>query len=174
MYGALDNTPINPNFLSPLNFRFHVKKLPHVNWFVQQVNVPQILSTPPDTTNPMVNFGVTADHLQYSPLEVTFAVDEDLKNYLEVHNWIKGETFPQYSEQYKDLQDKPPMSGEGLYSDMTIIIQSSAKIANYEINFTDGFPISLGGFTLQTTDKSVKYLTAKATFKYTNYDIVKI
>lgn len=174
MNGALDNTPLNPNFLSPLNFKFHVKKLPNVNFFVQQVNIPEIKSVPPETTNPMVNYGVTADHLQYSHLEVTFKVDEDLLNYLEIHNWIKGETFPQYSEQYKDLQDKPVMSGEGLYSDMSIIIQSSTKMPNYEVNFTDGFPISLSGFTLQTTDRSVKYVTAKATFRYTNYDIKNI
>jgi hypothetical protein len=42
---SIDNTPENKNFLSPLNFRFQIKKAPHVNFFVQSVNIPAISST---------------------------------------------------------------------------------------------------------------------------------
>ena len=49
---AINNTPENKNFLSPLNFRFQIKKAPNVNFFIQKVNIPQIELPQVDTPNP--------------------------------------------------------------------------------------------------------------------------
>ena len=51
MSAILDQTPSNRNFLSPLNFKFTIKKAPHVNFFIQKVNVPQIILKPPIAGN---------------------------------------------------------------------------------------------------------------------------
>jgi hypothetical protein len=45
---------------------------------------------------------------------------------------------------------------------------------NYEIIFTDAFPVSLTGVTFTTTDNDVNYIEASATFKYTYFTITKI
>ena len=52
---AVDNTPSNKNFLSPLNFKFAIKRSPHVNFFIQKVNIPDIKLNPTVYPNPMVN-----------------------------------------------------------------------------------------------------------------------
>ena len=171
---AIDQTPSNRNFLSPLNFKFTIKKAPHVNFFIQKVNVPEINLKPPISTNPFVNIPYPGDHIDYSTLNITFKVDEDLQNYLEVHNWIKALGKPRDFSEYKEIEEKKSWTGDGIYSDISVMVLSSTKMANYEVVYIDAHPISLSGIVFNTTDPDVNYIEASATFKYTYYDISKI
>lgn len=171
---AVDNTPTNKNFLSPLNFKFQIKKAPYVNFFIQQVNIPSILLQSPEKGNPFVNIPYPGEHLKFGELKISFKVDEDLKNYLEIHNWITSLGKPENFDQYKTIQDKPIASGDGIYSDISLIVLSSSKMANYEIVFVDAYPITVSDLTFNTVDDTVNYVTASATFKYTYYTITNI
>ncbi len=171
---AIDNTPENKNFLSPLNFRFQIKKAPHVNFFIQQVNIPAITMPNPDPNNPFVRTPIPGEHMNFGDLKISFKVDEDLQNYLEIHNWIRGLGKPENFNQYKELQDKPSYTGDGIYSDISVMILSSTKMPNYEITYVDSFPVSLSDLVFRTTDSDVNYITAEATFKYTYYTITNI
>ena len=171
---AIDQTPSNRNFLSPLNFKFTIKKAPHVNFFIQKVNVPEINLKPPISTNPFVNIPYPGDHIDYATLNITFKVDEDLQNYLEVHNWIKALGKPRDFSEYKEIEEKKSWTGDGIYSDISVMVLSSTKMANYEVVYIDAHPISLSGIVFNTTDPDVNYIEASAVFKYTYYDISKI
>jgi hypothetical protein len=171
---AIDNTPENKNFLSPLNFKFAIKKAPYVNFFIQRINVPQISLSSPNVPTPFVKYPVPGDHIDYSELQITFKVDEDLKNYLEIHNWIKALGKPETFDQFREIEQKKSWTGEGIYSDISVMILSSTKAANYEVIYTDAHPITLSGLTFGTTDTDVNYVEASATFKYTLYKIEKI
>lgn len=171
---ALDNTPVNKNFLSPLGFKFQIKKTPHVNFFIQKVNVPAISMTSPTPNNPFVKTPIPGEHLNYDNLKITFKVDEDLQNYLEIHNWITALGKPQNFDQYKEIQDKPLYSGDGIYSDISLMILSSAKRANYEVLYVDAFPISLGELMFNTVDSDVNFIEATAVFQYTYYTLTNI
>jgi len=171
---AIENTPINHNFLSPLNFKFQIKKAPHVNFFIQKVNIPGISIGSVATPNPYVKFQYSGEHIAYEDLSISFKVDEDLKNYLEIHNWLKSLGKPESYEQYANLASKPVYTGDGIMSDISVIVLSSTKMANYDVVYKDAFPVSLSSITFKSTDTDVSYLEATATFKYTIYDIVKI
>lgn len=171
---AIDNTPSNRNFLSPLNFKFQIKKAPHVNFFIQKVNIPSLNLQPAVSPNPFVNIPLPGEHLTYGELQITFKVDEDLQNYLEIHNWLTGLGKPEEFDQYKTLADKKEWTGDGIYSDISVIVLSSTKSANYEIVYIDGYPVSLSGLEFNTIDSDVNYIAATATFKYTYYNINKI
>ena len=59
---AIDNTPENRNFLSPLNFKFSIKKSPNMNFFLQKVNLPSITQDViviPTNFNPLYNSSTT-------------------------------------------------------------------------------------------------------------------
>ena len=170
---AIDNTPQNLNYLSPLNFKFLIKKAPHVNFFIQKVNIPQIFLKPAVTTNPFVNLPNPGEHLEYATLNITFKVDEDMQNYLEIHNWIRALGKPHDFGEYKQIQDKPKWSGDGIYSDVTVSILSNIKTFNYDVTYIDAYPIMLSGINLNTTDSDVKYLEATVQFKYTYFDIAR-
>lgn len=171
---ALDSTPENKNFLSPLNFRFQIKKAPHVNFFIQKVNIPEISIRAPESTNPFVTIPYSGEHINYGILNIEFKVDENLENYLEIHNWLKSLGKPQDFEQYKNIQDIPTWTGDGIVSDISLLVLASTKTPNYDITYTDAFPVSLSGLSFNTTDSDVNYVTASATFRYVYYDITKI
>jgi len=170
---SIDNTPTNLNYLSPLNFTFLIKKTPHVNFFVQSVNIPRISLREVEVPNQFVEVPYPGEHLTYTDLEVSFKVDEQLKNYLEIHNWIRALGKPTDFKEYAEIQNKPLPTGDGIYSDITVSILSNIKTINYDVTFIDAFPTDLSGLSFKTTDTDVNYLEATATFKYSYYNIAK-
>lgn len=171
---AIDNTPSNRNFLSPLNFKFQIKKAPHVNFFIQKVNIPSIGIPSPQPNNPFVKTPIPGEHVNFGDLAITFKVDEELKNYLEIYNWLIALGKPENFEQFKAIQDQPITSGDGIYSDISLMVLSSTKMPNYEITFVDAFPIDLSQIVFNTVDSTVNYVEASSTFKYSYYTIKNI
>jgi hypothetical protein len=166
------NTPSNANFLSPLGFKFQIKKAPNVNFFVQSVVMPSITLGTAYVPTPFTRQPFAGDHLEYGDLSVTFKMDEDLKSYMEIHNWLVGIGKPDNFDQYKDLTlaDK----GEGVYSDLTLTILSSAMRPIHEVVFMDAFPIDLTALAFDTRLSAVDYLEATCTFKFRKYTITTL
>ena len=171
---AIDNTPYNKNFLSPLNIVFQIKRSPHLNFFVQQVNLPSVSVNFPEQPNPFVHIPISGEHLEFGTLRVSFKVDEDMQNWFEVHNWIRKLGFPYEFEEYKKLTAAPKASGEGIVSDITLVILNQVKLPAFEITFRDAFPVSLSDLQFDVTEETVNYITASADFKYVLYDVVKL
>lgn len=171
---AIDNTPQNKNFLSPLNFKFFIKRSPHVNFFIQKVNIPDLVLKNVNYPNPLVNIPMPGEHLDYGTLNITFKVDEDLQNYMELHNWIRALGKPIDYDEHRALAQKAIVTGEGIFSDISLMVLSSTKMANYEVVFADAHPVSLTGMVFNTTDTDVNYIEASASFKYTYYEINNI
>ena len=164
---ALDKTPENKNFLSPLNFKFQIKKAPHVNFFIQQVNIPAISLPPPMANNPFVRIPYPGEHINYEPLVIDFKVDEDLQNYLEIHNWMKGLGSPSDFAGYSNLK----ASDQGLYSDATLVINNSRKRGNMSATFIQMFPIDISDLQFTTMDTDVNYLECSVDFRFLSYEI---
>lgn len=171
MNTLIQSTPTNKNFLSPLGFRFLVKKLPNVNFFAQKANIPGVSLQATEQPNPFVTIPYYGDHMAFNELQVTFRVDEDMKNYLEISTWIRALAFPEDFSEFAALFNKSPASGEGLKSDASLIITTNGKNPNYECVFQDIFPISLSDLVFDTTDEAVNYLEATVEFRYTQYKI---
>ena len=172
--GALNTNISNKNFLSPLNFSFTIKRAPHVEFFIQKINLPGITLDSPTFATPFVRVPEVGDHIYYEPLKIIFKVDEDLQNYLEIHKWLKGLGKPKSFEEYRDLAQQPQFIGYGLKSDISLIVMSNIKNPNYKTDFIDAFPISLSGLQFDTTNPDINYMIAEASFKYVYYDILPI
>ena len=155
----------NKNFLSPLGFQFSIKKTPNVNYFVQSVNLPSITLGATAMPTPHLRIPIAGDHITFGDLTITFKIDEDMANYMELFNWIKSIGKPESYEQYIP---------EEVYSDATLTILSSAHRAKHHIQFVDLFPVDLGGFTMLTTAGDVDYVESIVTFKYRSYDVVPV
>ncbi len=171
---ALDNIPDNKNFLSAFGFKFQIKKTPNLNFFVQSVNIPGISLVPLESPNPFVKIPYSGDHIDFSNISLTFKVDEDLENYLEIHNWIRQLGFPEDFSQYKQIAAQPLTSGLGIVSDISIMILSSSRNPKFEVVFKDAFPVSLSDLTFNTTNPDVDYIEATAAFSYTSFNVEKL
>ena len=164
--------PSNKNFLSPLGFKFIIKKTPNTNFFVQSAAMPDVSLGNTVLPTPFRRVPIAGDHIEYGDLHITFKVDEDMSNYLEIFNWIKAIGFPDNFDQHKAVDPKfvRPTTGDGIYSDATLVIMSSAMNPVMEVNFRDAFPVSLTDFTFDSRNSDVDYIEATAMFKFKNVE----
>jgi hypothetical protein len=168
---VLNKQPLNNNFLSPLGLRFTIKKAPLVSYFVQSANIPSISINRLEIPNPFIKFPLPGTELTFNPLVVQFKVDEDLKNYLEIYNWLIAIGFPDDFNQYRQIANADPMSGEGIFSDCTLTVLSSAMNPNIEITYIDAYPTTISDITFDSREQDVNYIEATATFAYRRFKI---
>ena len=91
---ATNRNPSNPNLLQQNKFVLNFGRAPSIQFFCQSVSVPGIsLSEVPQFT-PFVDVYVPGEKAIYDLLNVTFIVDEELQAWKEIHDWIRGMTFP--------------------------------------------------------------------------------
>lgn len=165
---------INRNMLSPTGFTFNIQRLPGMVFFVQTVTLPGIALGSTEQPTPFKNIPVYGDHITYGDLDVTFKINEDLSNYIEIFDWITGIGFPDNFSQHADLIKTPSYQGGGVESDASLTIHSSAMNPIIRINITDLFPISLSPIEMNTLDTNIEYITATASFRFNNYTFTKI
>ena len=173
--GALNDQPDNTQFLSPLGFNFSIKKLPNTNYFVQAVNVPSVQGTDTTFANPFVNLPTIGDRLKYSEFQLSFKVDEDMTNYIELYDWLLQLHFPEDFAQSKNIYEKQrqvDFMADGPYSDATLTILNSAMNPNVEVIFEDAYPIALSDLQFSTTAGSVDYIECQATLRYKLFRIL--
>jgi hypothetical protein len=155
------------NYLSPLEFKILIKRLPNVEFFTQRTMIPSISTTAvlqPTRFNPIFR---TPDQVNFSNLDVTFIVDEAMNNYMEMFNWIVSSANVESHDNFNRINRSP----EGLFSDITILILNSKKNPSIEVTYRNCFPISLSDIQLNTTESDVTYPEATATFQYDVFDI---
>ena len=174
-------TPIdNRNFLAPTGFKFSLKRSPGVAFFCNQANIPSLdlgIATQPTY---LKDIDVPGDKIQFGDLTLRFLVDEDLVNYMEIQNWIRGLGYPESVKEFDDLEKEAVLpgnfdrSGDNIYSDGTLQILSSNLVAKFNVNFKDMFPYSLSTITFDATDTDIEYFTADVSFKYTIYTLTDL
>ena len=155
------------NYLSPLEFRILVQRLPNVSFFTQRVSIPDISASGIDQATPLNRIYQQPNSLTYSTLDLNFILDEEMNNYLEMFNWLKGITSPENYEQFNRQKD----SEFGLYSDITVTILNSHKNPKIEFTYKNCFPISLSSVQMDTTQPDITYPEATTTFQYDYFDV---
>lgn len=165
--GILANQPANINFLSPLGFRFTMRRSPTVNFFVTDANIPSFDLGFINVPTPFSNIKVPGDKPEWGSFRLTFKIDEDFANYLEIYNWLLNLGFPEKFDQYASIAAMAPGTGQNTVSDGTLSILNSSMRPNMEIVLTDMFPISLSPVEFTTADSTINYVTATAEFKFT-------
>jgi hypothetical protein len=164
----------NKNFLSPLGFRFFIQKLPHVNYFCTTAQIPDLTLGQIDTVeNTFIKLPTPGDKLTFGLLNLNFRVDEDLKNFREIYDWMIGLGFPDNFEQRAAIGRGIQTIGE-VYSDGSLIITTAAYKPNIEVKFIDIYPVSLNSLDFNIEEQDVNYLVGNATFAYRKYDLTTI
>ena len=170
--------PSNYNILSPLAFRLDIERIPMATFFCQSVSVPGVTLGEIEQLSPMINIPIPGDKLEFESLSTTFLIDEDLKNYIEIMNWMRGLGTPETLEEYETLQKTSPTYdtttniglAKDVVSDITLHILTNSKNTNKEIVFRDCFPTALGAIAFDcSVDGGV--IAADATFQLRDYVI---
>ena len=169
-----DTQIANRNFLAPVGFKFSLSKFPKVDFFCNSARIPEITLGTAIQPSYLKEIDIPGEKLIYGDLSIRFLVDEELENYVAVHNWLTGLGFPETPQQFIDKTT----DRDGLRDFQEQFCDGSLHILNSNYNdvaivkFKDIFPTSITSLDFDATETDINYFTAEATFKYVIYSIV--
>jgi hypothetical protein len=158
------------NFLSPTGFRFSIKRLPNVAFFVQSATIPGISMNAIEYYTPFKTLEFASSKLAFEQFNINIRVDEYMESYNEIFDWMVGLAPTKSFDQHATLKT----SDFGLYSDASLIILDSRQNPALEVTFHDIFPVSLGAVSLDTTTADISYISCSITFGHNGYKISRI
>ena len=172
--GALSNQIGNRNFLAPVGFKFSLSKFPKVAFFSNTARIPDITLGTAIQSTYLKDIDIPGEKLTYGELNVRFLVDENLENYMKIHNWLTGLGFPESGQDFinKTTNEDGIRDLKEQFSDGSLHILNSNFNDIAVVKFRDLFPIYLTSLEFDATESDITYFTADVTFKYTIYDIL--
>lgn len=180
--GALERNPSNRDILQSTKFKLNFMRLPGLTFFCQTVNLPGISLTEVMRNTPFVDLYVPGEKAIYDTLNTTLLIDEDLRDWEAIHDWIRAMTFPKEFEEYakmksqfKDVVSRGP--GAKLppqYTDASLTLYTNKNNPNIRIQFKDLFPTTLGGIQFSALDSAENIITCDCSFRYTYYNIERV
>mgnify|MGYP003153117779 CR=1 FL=1 len=93
-YGEQSFTIENRNFLSPIGFKFAIKKMQGVDFFCQSASIPALSLQAANQPTRFNKIPQPGDELYYEDLYIKFLVDENMKNRYQVHDWMREIATP--------------------------------------------------------------------------------
>jgi len=152
------NLSDNLNMLSPNGFKVTIDSQEYANlqFFCTAANVPSINQN--SVLQPFRNDNAyfPGDKIEYSTFDVTFIVDEELKNYEEILDWL-----------LTNRGEKPK------FKDITLSILTNKNTTNRQVRFLDCFPINLGVLPFTTQDTALEYITCDVSFQYNKFEFIR-
>ena len=189
---ALSRQPTVFDYSQQSQFKVFLPLFPTTEWFVVRANVPGVSLGQAVQTTPMIDMPIIGDKLTYDDFYVTFLVDEELKNYTEMHDWLINCAAPEKRSQFqgKERPDGIPKrpqteimdlvlgnvkeSDRDLYSNLDLFIMSSKNNPVVKIQMVEAFPISLTNIEYSHQESDVTYAECTATFAFSYFTISTI
>ena len=188
--GSLSRQPDVFDYSQTNQFKVYLPLFPTTEWFVTRANIPGVTLGQAVQATPFTDMPVVGDKLTYDDFYFTFIVDEQLKNYQEIHNWLVNIGFPSGAGQFK-AQPRPDgvtrasqqvidkstpgrvvdMVDRVLYSDIELFILSSKNNPLVKIQMFEAFPTSLTAIEYSQQEADTTYAECTCTFAYTYFTI---
>ena len=161
----------NQNYLQPAGFRVIIDRenYPNLEYFAQSVNHPDVSVT--GTVLPfrrIENVNMPGDTISFSELSISFILDENMKAYTELYEWMEysiNNEFVGQGPRSKKINPELPTQ-----ADISVSILSSHNNQSTRILYKGCSPTSLSGLQLSSVASSVDYLTFDVTFQFTVFE----
>ncbi len=172
----------NRNFLSPIGFQFTIDRLRGVDFFCQSANIPAISLGAADTCTRLNKIQNPGDELVYEDLFLRFLVDENMKNWYQVANWMREISTPYSTTEFKynrgDIKSVNKRQSTVDYAtannqwrtDCSLLVLSSNYRVVSEFVFRDAWPTNLSTLNFDASVPDLNYFTAEVQLKYNYYD----
>jgi|SaaInlV_100m_DNA_2_1039680.scaffolds.fasta_scaffold18192_3 hypothetical protein len=160
----LDRRPDSDNPLLASFFRFSLLRSPSLTYFCQATSLPGI--NIPSVIQPSVFTQIKhpGGRAEYADLSLNFIVDENLENWLEIHDWILNiSSTYDFDHMLENAKDH--------YSDGMLAITNSSMNPKYIVKFYNMFPNSLSDLTFDSSDGDATPLISTVTFSYDYYEV---
>lgn len=150
--------PESVDRLTPTGFRLTInsKEFNQLEYFCVGASLPGISLNSVETGFRNNKAFLSGDTIEYGSFSISFIVDEELKNYLQIFKWILNNS-----------QNDP------IYLDMTLSILTNQNNTNKQVQFLSTTPQSLSELSFNVQDTSIDYVTCEAEFSYNTFKFIK-
>ena len=156
--------PRNRNFLNPIGYLLKLEKFEGTDFFCQSANIPDVNMPTTEVASPFRNLPIIpGGGVTFGDFTVRFIVDEDLKNYYSIHNWMRDNGNA-------DKMQRDTANADIFTRGLLHIVTSQYNPA-FIVEFQQLFPVSLSGLSFDATINDVEYITAEVTFKHQEFYI---
>ena len=152
------DNPEEFNLLNTTQYRFDIQKIPNVNYYLQTATLPTVtIDQPIFPIAHLQDMSVPGSQMQLEPFDVTFLVDQDLTNYLEIYKWIANIIFTEDHDKH--------------VSDATLHFLTGNMNVNKSVKFYDVFPTVMTELAFASDDSDIDGITCNVTFSYKYFEI---
>lgn len=166
----LTKIPENTSFLQPTKYSMEFPTLPFLRYFCQSANIPSISTSAVTVSSPFADMKRHGDKLVYDQLVVTALIDEDMRVWEEIYDWLQALTKPDRYEQYVRFYERQ----KDPYHDSVLTINTNANNPNIRFKFTHCHPVSLGAVSFSTTENANVQIHADIVFAYDQYYVTRL
>lgn len=177
---ATTRIPQNTNYLQPTKYVLQFDRIGSVQYFCQTVNIPGMSLGQATFQTPLVDIPIADNKLLYNPLNINFAVSEDLDSWNQLQLWFRAIASPKSITERQELTQKQNSyknfnsnSYLNSYSDATLTVLSALNNPILRVQFYNVFPITLSDISFDTKDSADTILTADASFMFEYFDFNK-
>ena len=151
-------TPTKINLAKSTNYKLNIHVLPETLFWLTTCNIPTFSTNEVPIPDPIHGYRYKPTNTsQIAPMTVTFLVDEDYGNYMEILDLMYKSAGPDITKRYQP--------GEATGTDGSLHILSNNKnISDTVFTFHNLFPTILG--ELQMTNESPEPLLTDLTMQY--------
>ena len=163
----------NFNYLQPTGFKLVIDRTnyPNLDYFVQDFTHAGVIMNSADLAfRKVAAVPMPGDKLTYNEMLANIILDEDMKSYTEMHDWMRRVLDQDNVNPSQRFQNAalPPSS-----ADITLSILNSSNQPIVRIKYRDAIPVALTDIQFQTTGGGDSFLTFGASFRFTYFDILK-
>ena len=154
----------NKNYLQPTGFRVIIsrKNYPNLEYFAQGVTHPGSTVSPLELNTPRVtSIPFAGDKITYGSLSLDIILDEDMKSYKEMQEWLES-TINLNGSSKTDNNFDP-------HQDITVSILSSHNNSNVQIRYKDCIPTNISSIALTANTSTVQFLTFNVEFRFSDF-----
>lgn len=166
--------PTNLNLFQAHKYQMTIARVPNFTYYCQTIDIPGLTMAELPVPGPGIDNYIPNSKPVFEPLLCTFQIDEDLRSWTELYNWMWSKTF---GENQTIIPGHPFNRGEqpgSFYSTVIITFYNTRNTPTFRFNFENAFPVLLGGIRLHTNESNVPLVTSDVTFRYTKYTFQKI
>ncbi len=140
------------NILTSVQYKLDIHNLPNTTYWAQTTFLPTITLEGGILPTPNRDVPVAGHKLEFDSLNVTFLVDQDLKNYEEIYYWmvrigVEGK--------FADMT-----------SDMTLHFLTGQMNVSRSIKFIGAYPTTLTEVAVQSDDSDATQVVGNVIFQY--------
>ena len=162
----INRQPTSTNYLYQTFYKFQMRRLPKVNYFMQKVSLPDFASGGPiEQPTRFVPVKHPNKNVSFENLTIEFLVDENLENWRELYDWMRTIYLVNNYEKFESETSTH-------FTEGSILLLNSAMNVNKEIRFHNLLPISLSGIDFDSTDTDLSPRIATATFAFDFYEFL--